>query len=108
MILLQKARMRTIHIAHLEADVVVAYFQTTGIIAALFDIEEVEVSDGMAQLKIYETECKLASGSFDHLMVCNKPPYTAHPLEHYDSLLQCVRNVCHKLCHNQCATRCHS
>ncbi len=40
----------------LEADVVVAYFQTTGIIAALFDIEEVEVSDGTAQLKIYEGE----------------------------------------------------
>ncbi len=39
-----------------ETDVVVAYFQTSGIIAALFDIEEVEVSDGMAQLKIYEEE----------------------------------------------------
>ncbi len=39
-----------------EADVVVAYFQTSGIIAALFDIEEVGVSDGTAQLKIYEAE----------------------------------------------------
>ncbi len=38
-----------------EADVVVAYFQTNGT-AELFDIEEVEVSDGMAQLKIYEVE----------------------------------------------------
>ncbi len=38
-----------------EADVVIAYFQTNGT-AALFDIEEVEVSDGMAQLKIYEEE----------------------------------------------------
>ncbi len=40
----------------LEADVVVAYFQTSGIIAELFDIKEVEVSDGTAQLKIYEEE----------------------------------------------------
>ncbi len=39
-----------------EAEVVVAYFQTDGIIAELFDIEEVEASDGMAQLKIYEAE----------------------------------------------------
>ncbi len=39
----------------LEADVVIAYFQTNGT-AELFDIEEVEVSDGMAQLKIYEEE----------------------------------------------------
>ena len=38
-----------------EADVVIAYFQTNGT-AELFDIEEVEVSDGMAQLKIYEEE----------------------------------------------------
>ncbi len=40
----------------LEADVVVAYFQTNGIIAALFDVEEVEISDGTAQLKISEAE----------------------------------------------------
>ncbi len=40
----------------LEAEVVVAYFQTDGIIAELFDIEEVEASDGTAQLKIYEAE----------------------------------------------------
>ena len=39
-----------------EADVVVAYFQTSGIIAELFDIEEVEISDGTAQLKISEAE----------------------------------------------------
>ncbi len=39
-----------------ETDVVVAYFQTSGIIAALFDIEEVEASDGTARLKIYEVE----------------------------------------------------
>ncbi len=39
-----------------EAEWLVAYFQTSGIIAALFDIEEVEVSDGMAQLKISEAE----------------------------------------------------
>ncbi len=39
----------------LEADVVIAYFQTNGT-AELFDIEEVEVSDGTAQLKIYEAE----------------------------------------------------
>ncbi len=38
-----------------EADVVIAYFQTNGT-AELFDIEEVEVSDGMAQLKISEAE----------------------------------------------------
>ena len=40
----------------LEADVVVAYFQTSGIIAELFDIEEVEISAGTAQLKISEAE----------------------------------------------------
>ncbi len=39
-----------------EAEWLVAYFQTSGIIAELFDIEEVEVSDGTAQLKIYEAE----------------------------------------------------
>ncbi len=39
----------------LEADVVIAYFQTNGT-AELFDIEEVEVSNGMAQLKISEAE----------------------------------------------------
>ncbi len=39
-----------------EADVVIAYFQTNGIIAALFDIEEVGVSNGTAQLKISEEE----------------------------------------------------
>ncbi len=39
-----------------EADVVVAYFQTNGIIAELFDIEEVGESGGTAQLKIYEEE----------------------------------------------------
>ncbi len=39
----------------LEADVVVAYFQTNGT-AELFDIEEVEVSNGMEQLKISEAE----------------------------------------------------
>ena len=38
-----------------EADVVVAYFPTNDT-AELFDIEEVEVSDGTAQLKIYEEE----------------------------------------------------
>ena len=40
----------------LEAEVVVAYFQSSGIIAELFDIEEVEASDGTARLKIYEGE----------------------------------------------------
>ncbi len=39
-----------------EAEVVVAYFQTDGIIAELFDIEEVEISAGTAQLKISEAE----------------------------------------------------
>ncbi len=39
-----------------DAEVVVSYFQSNGIIAELFDIKEVEVSDGMAQLKISEEE----------------------------------------------------
>ncbi len=38
-----------------EADVVVTYFPTNDT-AELFDIEEMEVSDGTAQLKIYEEE----------------------------------------------------